>query len=46
MNLGQLVLEVEWVVQGRCPIHRVNRVTGEPIPPDEILAKIEELAKS
>jgi len=44
MNLGQLVLEVERVVQGRCPIHRVNRVTGEPIPPDEILAKIEEVA--
>lgn len=44
MNLGQLVLEVERVVQGRCPVHRVNRVTGEPIPPDEILAKIEELA--
>ena len=45
MNLGQLVLEVERVVAGRCPVHRVNRVTGEPIPPDEILAKIEELAK-
>ncbi len=45
MNLGQLVLEVERVVQGRCPVHRVNRVTGEPIPPDEILAKIEDLAK-
>ncbi len=44
MNLGQLVLEVERVVRGRCPVHRVNRVTGEPIPPDEILAKIEELA--
>ncbi len=46
MNLGQLVLEVERVVQGRCAVHRVNRVTGEPIPPDEILAKIEELAKA
>ncbi|MBI2458550.1 MAG: 2-oxoacid:acceptor oxidoreductase subunit alpha [candidate division NC10 bacterium] len=44
MNLGQLVLEVERVVRGRCPVHRVNRVSGEPIPPDEILAKIEELA--
>ena len=46
MNLGQLVLEVERVVQGRCGVHRVNVVTGEPIPPDEILAKIEELAKN
>jgi 2-oxoglutarate ferredoxin oxidoreductase subunit alpha len=46
MNLGQLVLEVERVVAGRCGVHRVNRVTGEPIPPDEILAKIEEVAKA
>jgi len=46
MNLGQIVLEVERVVAGRCPVHRINRVTGEPIPPDEILAKIEELAKT
>jgi 2-oxoglutarate ferredoxin oxidoreductase subunit alpha len=46
MNLGQLVLEIERVVQGRCAVHRVNRVTGEPIAPEEILAKIEELAKT
>ncbi len=45
MNLGQLVLEVERVVRGGCPVHRVNRVTGEPIPPEQILEKIEELAK-
>ncbi len=45
MNLGQLVLEVERVVGGRCPVHRVNRVTGEPIPPEQILEKIKELAK-
>ncbi len=37
MNLGQLALEVERVAQGRCPVHRVNRVTGEPIPPEQIL---------
>ena len=46
MNLGQLVLEVERVVRGACPVHRVNRVTGEPIPPDEILAKVEELVQA
>jgi len=45
MNLGQLVLEVERVAHGLCPIHRVNRVTGEPIPPEQILEKIEELAR-
>jgi 2-oxoglutarate ferredoxin oxidoreductase subunit alpha len=46
MNLGQIVLEVERVAHGLCPIHRVNRVTGEPIPPEQILEKIEELARS
>ena len=46
MNLGQLALEVERVAHGLCPIHRVNRVTGEPIPPEQILEKIEELARS
>jgi 2-oxoglutarate ferredoxin oxidoreductase subunit alpha len=45
MNLGQLVLEVERVAHGLCPIHRVNRVTVEPIPPDQILQKIEELVR-
>ena len=37
MNLGQLALEVERVAQGCCPVHRVNKVTGEPIPPEQIL---------
>jgi 2-oxoglutarate ferredoxin oxidoreductase subunit alpha len=46
MNLGQVALEVERVVHGLCPVHRVNRVTGEPIPPEQILEKIEELARS
>ncbi len=46
MNLGQVVLEVERVAHGLCPIHRVNRVTGEPIPPAQILEKIEEVARS
>jgi 2-oxoglutarate/2-oxoacid ferredoxin oxidoreductase subunit alpha len=46
MNLGQIVLEVERVSRGMCPVHRVNRVTGEPIPPEQILEKIVELAGS
>ncbi len=46
MNLGQVALEVERVARGLCPIHRVNRVTGEPIPPEQILEKIEEAARS
>lgn len=44
MNLGQLALEVERVARGRCPVHRVNRVTGEPIPPEQILETIKALA--
>ena len=44
MNLGQLALEIERVTKGACPVHRVNRVTGEPIPPEQILEKIVELA--
>jgi 2-oxoglutarate ferredoxin oxidoreductase subunit alpha len=46
MNLGQIALEVERVTRGLCPVHRVNRVTGEPIPPEQILEKIVELAGS
>jgi 2-oxoglutarate ferredoxin oxidoreductase subunit alpha len=46
MNLGQIAQEVERVAHGLCPVHRVNRVTGEPIPPEQILEKIEELARS
>jgi len=45
MNLGQVALEAERVVHGLCPVHRVNRVTGEPIPPEQILQKIEELVR-
>jgi 2-oxoglutarate ferredoxin oxidoreductase subunit alpha len=45
MNLGQLALEVERVARGMCPVHRVNRVTGEPIPPEQILQKVEELVR-
>lgn len=43
MNLGQVALEVERVAHGACPVHRVNRITGEPIPPAEILAAVEAL---
>ena len=46
MNLGQIALEVERIAKGACPIHRVNRVTGEPIPPEQILEQIEQLARS
>jgi 2-oxoglutarate ferredoxin oxidoreductase subunit alpha len=40
MNLGQLAMEVERIVAGKCPVYGVNRIDGELITPDEILAKI------
>lgn len=43
MNLGQMAHEVEWAVGRAVPVHRINRVDGEPISPAQILAKIEEL---
>jgi 2-oxoglutarate ferredoxin oxidoreductase subunit alpha len=43
MNLGQIAHEVEWAVQGRAPVHKVNRVDGCLIEPGQILEKIEEV---
>ena len=40
LNMGQLVLEVERVVERR-KVHRVTRADGEMIKPAEILAAIE-----
>jgi len=42
MNLGQIAHEVEHAVRGQCEVLRVNRITGDPIDPSEILAKIKE----
>jgi 2-oxoglutarate ferredoxin oxidoreductase subunit alpha len=46
VNLGQMALEVERMAHGLCPVHRVNRATGDPIPPEQLLEKIEELART
>lgn len=43
MNLGQLVLEVERICNNITKIERVNKVNGEIIYPEEIVAKIEEV---
>ncbi|MCU0837958.1 MAG: 2-oxoacid:acceptor oxidoreductase subunit alpha [Rhodospirillales bacterium] len=45
MNAGQLALEIERLVGRRGKVARLNRISGEPIGPDEILANIEELAR-
>ena len=37
MNLGQMAHEVEWAVQGACPVVRLNQVDGLPIRPSKIL---------
>ena len=42
MNLGQLVLEVERVVCGRCKVRRVNRADGAIITPAQILEAMRE----
>jgi 2-oxoglutarate ferredoxin oxidoreductase subunit alpha len=43
LNLGQLAHEVEWAVAGKVPVHKVNRVDGEPLAPQEVLARLREL---
>jgi 2-oxoglutarate ferredoxin oxidoreductase subunit alpha len=41
MNLGQMVREVQLVVQGRVPVYQLNRVDGLLIEPQQILSLIE-----
>lgn len=43
MNLGQMVLEVERICKGNTKIERINKVNGEIIYPEEIVAKIGEV---
>jgi len=44
MNAGQLRLEVERVLRAT-PVHGLNRYDGEPIAPEAIAARAQELAK-
>lgn len=43
MNLGQMALEVERIIKDKTELKRVNKVNGEAIYPEEIIAKIEEV---
>jgi len=43
MNLGQYAIEVERVAHKYTEVYRCNKVNGELISPDEILAKIKEV---
>lgn len=42
LNMGQIAHEVEHAVRGEAEVLRVNKITGDPIHPDEILAGIKE----
>jgi len=42
MNLGQIAHEVEWVTRRSVPIHKISRINGEAIKPQEIYARIKE----
>jgi 2-oxoglutarate ferredoxin oxidoreductase subunit alpha len=43
MNLGQIILEVKRAAEGQVDVYGLNRVDGEMITPEEILAKIQEV---
>ena len=42
MNAGQLILEIERLCPDTTVVSGINKFDGEPIHPDEVLAKIEE----
>ncbi|MFC2088679.1 2-oxoacid:acceptor oxidoreductase subunit alpha [Calditrichota bacterium] len=42
LNLGQVAHEVEHAAKGQTEVLKVNKITGEPIPPSEIYTKIKE----
>lgn len=44
LNLGQLVRDVERVVAGRCPVHRLSKIGGGiPFFPEELAEKVREV---
>jgi len=43
MNMGQISREVKRVNQGKCQVETLNKVAHEPMTPQEILDKIEEI---
>jgi len=45
MNQGQLVLEVERLLARDLPVIGLNRFDGEPIPPEDIAARLREVLK-
>ena len=43
LNLGQMAREVELASKCRVPVHRLGRVDGNPIPPQQLVDKIKEV---
>ena len=43
LNYGQLVLEVERVVKGSCPVRFFGKANGEVLTPDELIRKFKEV---
>ncbi len=43
MNLGQILLEVERIVKGNCPVELIGKANGEVITPEEIASKLKEV---
>jgi 2-oxoglutarate ferredoxin oxidoreductase subunit alpha len=40
MNLGQYFLEIDRIAGKKCPVKKINKVTGELITPNEIINAI------
>jgi 2-oxoglutarate ferredoxin oxidoreductase subunit alpha len=43
LNLGQMAREVQLASECRVPVHRLGRVDGNPIPPEQLVEKIREV---
>jgi len=46
MNFGQYAHEIEWAVGRDVKVHRIMRVDGEPIRPQDIFEKMREVVRS
>ncbi len=44
LSLGQIILEVERMARGNCPVEGIFRVDGEPINPGQIVKKVKEVS--
>ena len=42
LNLGQIAHEVEYAIKGQAEVIKVNKISGDPIHPDEIFQKIKQ----